>query len=317
MAVKYPMVLDSSLQAVRAIYPEKISVNENLAPLSDATIDGARELCQASVGDLVRVDTGDGSPAVYRVQEAEETEPGRVTLYMQHALCTLADAILPGKSTKQGSASELLAELLGAQTEVWWALGTVEVPEDRVLKWECDYTNVLQGLCDLLDELSGYALGFDMTSKPFTLSVLALSDEDGCECRLNRNIQSLTVTEDRSELCTRLYPTNGGTPIDADTIGEYGVISRSLSVEKGLTEDEIQAEAQRMFDAHKHPAVTVTIDAHDLSSITGEDMDSLVPGRVCRVCLPDRGRTIRQRIISRAYADLLGEPGRVTLTLAH
>ena len=311
-----PMVLDSNLRAVRAIYPEKISVNENLAPLSDATIDGARELCQASVGDLVRVDTGDGSPSVYRVQEAEETEPGRVTLYMQHALCTLADAIMPGKSTKQGSASELLAELLGAQNDVWWALGTVEVPEDRVLKWECDYTNVLQGLCDLLDELSGYALGFDMTSKPFTLSVLALSDEDGCECRLNRNIQSLTVTEDRSELCTRLYPTNGGAPIDADTIGEYGVISRSLSVEKGLTAEEIQAEAQRMFEAHKHPAVTVTIDAHDLSAITGEAMDALVPGRVCRVCLPDRGRTIRQRIISRAYADLLGEPGRVTLTLA-
>ena len=314
--MKYPMVLDKDLRAVRAIYPEKISVNENLAPLSDATIDGARELCQASVGDLVRVDTGNGSPAVYRVQEAEETEPGRVTLYMQHALCTLADAIMPGKSTKQGSASELLAELLGAQTEVWWALGTVEVPEDRVLKWECDYTNVLQGLCDLLDELSGYALGFDMTSKPFVLSVLALSNDDGCECRLNRNIQSLTVTEDRSELCTRLYPTNGGAPIDADTIGEYGVISRSLSVEKGLTAEEIQAEAQRMFEAHKHPAVTVTIDAHDLSAITGEDMDSLVPGRVCRVCLPDRGRTIRQRIISRAYADLIGEPGRVTLTLA-
>ena len=239
MAVKYPMVLDKDLRAVRALYPEKISVNASLVPLSDATIDGARELCQASVGDLVRVDTGDGQPAVYRVQEAEETEPGRVTLYMQHALCTLADAIMPGKSTKQGSASELLAELLGAQTEVWWALGTVEVPEDRVLKWECDYTNVLQGLCDLLDELSGYALGFDMTSKPFTLSVLALSDEDGCECRLNRNIQSLTVTEDRSELCTRLYPTNGGAPIDADTIGEYGVISRSLSVDKGLTADEI------------------------------------------------------------------------------
>lgn len=314
--MKYPMVLDKDLRAVRAIYPEKISVNENLAPLSDATIDGARELCQASVGDLVRVDTGDGSPSVYRVQEAEETEPGRVTLYMQHALCTLADAIMPGKSTKQGSASELLAELLGAQTEVWWALGTVDVPEGRVLKWECDYTNVLQGLCDLLDELSGYALGFDMTSKPFTLSVLALSDEDGCECRLNRNIQSLTVTEDRSELCTRLYPTNGGAPIDADTIGEYGVISRSLSIDKGLTAEEIQAEAQRMFDAHKHPAVTVTIDAHDLSAITGEAMDALVPGRVCRVCLPDRGRTIRQRIISRAYADLLGEPGRVTLTLA-
>ena len=314
--MKYPMVLDSNLRAVRSIYPEKISVNENLAPLSDATIDGARELCQASVGDMVRVDTGDGSPAVYRVQEAEETEPGRVTLYLQHALCTLADAIMPGKSTKQGSASELLAELLGAQTEVWWALGTVEVPEDRKLKWECDYTNVLQGLCDLLDELSGYALGFDMTSKPFTLSVLALSDEDGCECRLNRNIQSLTVTEDRSELCTRLYPTNGGAPIDADTIGDYGVISRSLSVEKGLTAEEIQAEAQRMFDAHKHPAVTVTIDAHDLSAITGEAMDALVPGRVCRVCLPDMGRTIRQRIISRAYADLLGEPGRVTLTLA-
>ena len=314
--MKYPMVLDSNLRAVRSIYPEKISVNENLAPLSDATIDGARELCQASVGDMVRVDTGDGSPAVYRVQEAEETEPGRVTLYLQHALCTLADAIMPGKSTKQGSASELLAELLGAQTEVWWALGTVEVPEDRKLKWECDYTNVLQGLCDLLDELSGYALGFDMTSKPFTLSVLALSDEDGCECRLNRNIQSLTVTEDRSELCTRLYPTNGGAPIDADTIGDYGVISRSLSVEKGLTAEEIQAEAQRMFEAHKHPAVTVTIDAHDLSAITGEAMDALVPGRVCRVCLPDMGRTIRQRIISRAYADLLGEPGRVTLTLA-
>ena len=68
-----PMVLDSNLRVVRALYPEKISVNENLAPLSDATIDGARELCQASVGDLVRLDTGVGKPAIYRVQEAEET----------------------------------------------------------------------------------------------------------------------------------------------------------------------------------------------------------------------------------------------------
>ncbi|MCI5771520.1 MAG: hypothetical protein MR021_01650, partial [Clostridiales bacterium] len=70
------------------------------------------------------------------------------------------------------------------------------------------------------------------------------------------------------------------------------------------------------LEAHKHPALSITLDAIDLSEATGEALDRLTLGRLCRVCLPEQGETLRRRIIRRVFPDVLGEPRRVRVTLA-
>ena len=52
------------------------------------------------------------------------------------------------------------------------------------------------------------------------------------------HLRSLTIETDRSELCTRLYLPGVEAPLEADTIAQWGVVSRSLDASSDLTEEE-------------------------------------------------------------------------------
>ena len=126
----------------------------------------------------------------------------------------------------------------------------------------------------------------------------------------------MRVEEDRSELCTRLHVNGLSSPLDADTIGAYGVITRYMDADPVIGSDELTKQGRAYLEAHKTPAVSVTMDAVDWYEATGEPFDRFTLGRVCRVCLPDYGKTIRQRVISLSWPDVYGQPDQVTVTLA-
>ena len=167
-----------------------------------------------------------------------------------------------------------------------------------------------------MDELTGYRLTFDQSVFPWVLNVEALTDDDGCECRLSRNLSSLRVEEDRSELCTRLYVSGLSSPMDADTIGTYGVVTRYMDADTDIGTEELTKQGRAYLEAHKEPAISVTMDAVDWYEATGEPFDRFTLGKVCRVCLPDYGRTIRQRVIALSWPDVYGQPDQVTVKLA-
>ena len=316
MAVRLPRLLDGSMKELARLNPVSLSLDENLSPLSTAEMALPEGECAAETGQFVELYTSHGSAGIFRVQQAEQDYGGRVTLALEHGLTTLGDGIMPGESEQSGTTRQLLADILACQPQTMWQLGTVVVPDSRTLTWKCDHSNLLESLCSLMDELTGYRLTYDQSVFPWVLNVEALTDADGCECRLSRNLSSLRVEEDRSELCTRLYVSGLSTPLDADTMGTYGVITRYMDADPDIGSDELEKQGRAYLEAHKTPAVSVTMDAVDWYEATGEPFDRFTLGRVCRVCLPDYGKVIRQRVISLSWPDVYGQPDQVTVTLA-
>ena len=316
MAVRLPRLLDSSMQELARLNPVSLSLDENLSPLSTAEMVLPEGECAAETGQFVELYTSHGSAGIFRVQQAEQDYGGRVTLALEHGLTTLGDGIMPGESEQSGTTRQLLSALLACQHQTMWQLGTVSVPDSRTLTWKCDNSNLLESLCSLMDELTGYRLTFDQSVFPWVLNVEALSDDDGCECRLSRNLSSLRVEEDRSELCTRLHVNGLSSPLDADTIGAYGVITRYMDADPDIGSDELTKQGRAYLEAHKAPAISVTMDAVDWYEATGEPFDRFTLGRVCRVCLPDYGKVIRQRVLALSWPDVYDQPDQVTVTLA-
>lgn len=316
MAVRLPRLLDGSMKELARLNPVSLSIDENLSPLSTAEMVLPEGECAAETGQFVELYTSHGSAGIFRVQQAEQDYGGRVTLALEHGLTTLGDGIMPGESEQSGTTRQLLADILACQPQTMWQLGTVAVPDSRTLTWKCDHSNLLESLCSLMDELTGYRLTYDQSVFPWVLNVEALTDDDGCECRLSRNLSSLRVEEDRSELCTRLYVNGLASPLDADTIGTYGVVTRYMDADPDIGPDELTKQGRAYLEAHKTPAVSVTMDAVDWYEATGEPFDRFTLGKVCRVCLPDYGRTIRQRVIGLSWPDVYGQPDQVTVKLA-
>lgn len=316
MAVRLPRLLDSSMKELARLNPASLSLDENLSPLSTAQMVLPEGECAAETGQFVELYTSHGSAGVYRVQQAEQDYGGRVTLALEHGLTTLGDGIMPGDDEKTGTARELVTEILSFQPQAMWTLGTVAVPDDRTLTWKNDNANLLESLCGLMDELTGYRLTYEQSVFPWVMNIEALPDADGCECRLSRNLSSLRVEEDRSELCTRLHVNGLSAPLDADTIGTYGVITRYMDADPDLGEEELTRQATAALEAHKHPSISVTMDAVDWYEATGEPFDRFTLGTVCRVCLPEYGKTIRQRVTALSWPDVFGQPDQVSVTLA-
>ncbi|MGN0970884.1 MAG: phage tail protein, partial [Aristaeellaceae bacterium] len=316
MAVRLPRLLDGSMQELARLNPASLSLDENLAPLSTAQMVLPEGACAAETGQFVALYTSHGSAGIYRVQQAEQDYGGRVTLALEHGLTTLGDAIMPGEGEQSGTARQLVSAILACQPQTMWVLGTVSVPDSLTLTWKNDHANLLESLCSLMDELPGYRLTFDQSVFPWVLNIEALQDADGCECRLSRNLSSLRVEEDRSELCTRLYVNGLASPLDADTIGAWGVVTRYMDADPDIGTDELTKQGRSYLEAHKSPSISVTMDAVDWYEATCEPFDRFTLGKVCRVCLPDYGKTIRQRVIGLSWPDVYGQPDQVTVKLA-
>ena len=126
------------------------------------------------------------------------------------------------------------------------------------------------------------------------LNLVALDDSDFCEVRLSRNVSSLQMETDRSDLCTRLYVPGLDAPMDADTIGKWGVVARRLDADQEIGQEAINRLASEYLDKHKEPKISMTISAIDWYQETGVKLDHFAIGRICRVCLP--GQVVRQRI---------------------
>ena len=97
----------------------------------------------------------------------------------------------------------------------------------------------------------------------------------------------------------------------------YGIISK-VEVDSSLeTTAELTAWANERLDKHAQPVVTVTVDGMDLAGATGESLDALTLGRLCRIPLPEFNTTIEERIIELNYRDKKNQPEAVRITLGN
>lgn len=317
-AVNLPRLLDSGWQEVRRVHPLEMSLTMTTKSLSYAVMTLEQDDAEGiAVGAFMELFTNQGSMGVFRVQSLIREEKA-VSLELSHAAVTLNDAVIPGEMKEADeSLRAALTRLMDAQPVKHWTLGTVAVPDDKTMRWSYAYDVLWEKIAEIMTNFPGYQLAYDTSVYPWVLSVQEAPQEVSCELRLNRNLDSAMVEYDRSELCTRLYVDGIAEPIDADTIGQYGVISRSMLGDQDFGEDYWREEARLYLERHKHPMLTITLNAEELSHLTGEPLDRLTLGTLCRAALPDRGETVLQHIVELHWGDVYGKPDSVSVSMSN
>ena len=316
-SIPLPMLLSPSLEPLMRLHPTRLSVTLNLRPPSRATMFLPPEET-VTLRQLVEVYTPQGSAGVFRVTAVDEVPGEGSEVTLQHGVITLADALIPGSGNLLAPPREVLQTLLDCQTAAQrWELGDVEIPASQQLACSYNNSNVLSAILSLLDELPDYRLELDQTRNPWKINVRALSGEDACECRLTRNLTSLTISRDDSDLCTQVYVTGLRNPLrNEDAIRDWGLVNRFVSANRRLGAAALTALGEQYLASHSQPALTVRMDALDLHLATGEPFDSFTLGRVCRVALPERGAVVRQRVVAVEYDDIIITPEIAHVTLA-
>lgn len=332
--IRYPRLLNPSLKEQCRLRPSRLQVTERLAPLSGAEMTLPEGEAAVSPGMFAELYDACGSMGVFRIAQCSRTlgTSGGQTVTLEHGLATLGDDVLPGYTELGGTGmttSAVLRQLLERQTVQRWILGDCEYTEELAYSWENE--NLLTALLSVASPLPGHPVWcFDQSVIPWRLHLRQASEEI-CECRMSRGLEKVTLTYDRQNLCTRLYPlgygegadqlniagVNGGSPyLQADTAGEEGIVTRvwtDTSITEAFT---LLAAAQRELEASCRPQITVELTGSELVSLTGESLDRLKVGRLCRIPLPEEKTAILQRIIIAHHPDVMNAPEQVRLTLA-
>ena len=312
-------VLDGDMRELRRLHPTQQSVDDRVTPLSTASLT-LPEGEHVAFGEWVEVFTQSGSAGVYRVVSASETYTGEASAELEHGICALGDAIIPGKGTISGTLSEVLSAMLGYQVVVaggapLWALGSVAT--NAQASFDHDSTNLLSAVLAVVPD--GYMLTFDQSALPWRIGVSAMETMPSCEGRLSRNLRSVTVTVDEEDFCTRIYCNMLPAPgyMDGPTVGTWGVKAKTITAQENVTQESLTAYITQYLEDHKNPRVSIECDAEDLSSITGENIDRMEKGRLFRLALPDYGVAMEERILSVHTGSAYDDPERVRLTLAN
>lgn len=314
-----------SLTPARKIRPEKMSLRlterDSTAEMTPDSMDGITH------GVWIQTERGPGAGTVWRVRGIRQdygTDMPNASL--EHAINTLKDRILFGEVTPAmmgGSETSCTAKqavqyILSKQSD--WKLGTFAFNESAAYKFDGD--TLLDALETVSDTLEDCWWSYDFSSYPFKLNITKQPADVACVLRPGRNITALNLSIDRTGMYTRFYPIGkDDLHISGDYVSrnedKYGVIAK-VEVDQSLeTEAQLRSWAKHQLRRHAEPRVTATVGALDLAEATGESMDALTLGRMCRIPLTDFGTEITERITEADYDDVVHMPEVARLTLAN
>jgi len=264
------------------------------------------------------------------------SEDGKtITYQLEHVLATLLDDVLFRYHQIGGTGiytAGILQYILNAQTTTRWQLGTVEFSKQFMYKFENE--NLLAALFAVPKPfVEDYMWTWDTTSYPWTLNLLAASNEPGPQIRYRKNLRGVTKEEDPTHLCTRLYalgygegvnqltieevnPT-GQPYIDTDTQAQYGIISRVWVDRRYEHAETLYETARAMLEKLKIPRVTYSVEAADLYQLTRDLIDKFQLGAQVGVIDEELGIDFTSRVVGISKSDVTGAPGDIRLEIAN
>lgn len=314
-----------SLEQKRRIVPEKLSLTiterDSTASMVPDSLSGI------TVKSWFLDETNPGKGIVWRVKSIGNDYSNETpTVELEHVITSLRDRILFGEVTPEMmgggtscTARQAVEYILRRSDD--WKLGSFGF--DGVSNpYKFDGDSLYDALVKVTKSLKDAWWSYDLTAYPFKLNITKRSETAGTELRCGRNLVSITRTQDTANMYTRFYPIGkddlhiGGNYVERNT-GSYGVIEH-VEVNSGLeTEAELIRWANEKLDVHAQPLDTIEIEGLELADATGEPLDRLRIGRVCRVPLPDYGTVIEEKITQIRYQDKLFSPEVVQITLAN
>ena len=275
-------------------------------------------------------DVEPGAGIVWRVASIrQEFATATPTVHLEHMINSLRDRIMFGEvdaATMSGrlgattcTAQEAIEYILSQQSD--WVLYSFDF-DDVEGPYKFNGDTLYDALSHVSSTLDGAWWSYDFSVYPFRLSITNKASGVGSELIPGRNLSAITKTVDKSGMYTRFYPIGkDDLHITGDYVSKnestYGVIAKvetDLSLE---TEDELTAWANERLRKHADPAVTVEVEGLELADATGEGLDRMRLGRICRVSLSEFGVTIQERITELYYADKAHDRESVTITLSN
>lgn len=320
---------EKSLTPRTKFQPEKLSLTLT-ERTSTATMTVSEDAPEMTVGDWMKMEDGPGAGIVWRIKSIDDQyDRATKTVNLEHIINTLRDRII---------IDEVKSEYISGSAGVWptngdtarfilenwqstWRLGGVADGEVRN-----PYSFNGDDLFSALETVSGTIEDcfwhYDMSSYPFRIDLVYLSPSVVSEMRTDRNIRTLKKTIDRTGMYTRIFPIGKddlripGGSISMNT-EIYGAIHKTETDESKETADELYWWAYEKLRKHCYPTVTISISGLDLAEATGETLDKLRVGYMCRVPLPEYNTTITERVTKLSYSDVINDPMNVTVTLSN
>ena len=314
--INYPRIITNS--GVTRITPVSASIDLKLMPLSSAEL----ELLPGETipaRSYVEMFTENGSAGIFRSRPITERYGSRSThVALEHAATEMNDWKTEKISEQEKAANVAISTIFNSYGGSRWALGTISPTANVILS--ANYSGVLDAIIDIVEQLPDYMITFNQSVTPWTLNVVARPSAVSAEGRLSRNIESVEISRDDSELYNRVYIEGVTGHLDDTTSqNQYGIVEYHIT-ETGYTAAQAQRIAQAFLDAHKEPKLSVTIDAVDLFAITGESWDKLEIGKRYRLTIPEDGVVIEQLVVGLHYDEEYAEgsciPERAHVTLA-
>ena len=353
--VKKPVLLDEHLQDSELLYPVKGSLKLEMTNVSEAT----RTLCNDAEGlpmhAWVKMYNQFGFVGIFRRTSRNNNITVDKTYTLRHGIDILQDSVYAAETEFSGTKAEFITALLNQQTQLIqgpednsprkpWVLGSCA--DTSSYTKSINYDNLLDLLLGLVDDSSGYYFTYDQTVWPWTVSLVAKTNDVKSEFRLSRNIDKCKIKDNDSELCTRLIlnvnemvndtelaQKTGKTVKQNESVirtydntaaqANYGIIVKTADID--VTADtfpngpfpEADAWAADFLARRAAPQLQVQIDGFVLKKITNEDWDESKIGTVCRVSLSDYPAPIDERTVTITYPDLYDVPDKVTVSLAN
>ena len=325
------------VEAYEGFQPESMGLNLEERN-STATITLSPEQPQMTVGMWLRDDTEPGLGMVWRVKTVnEQYDRKTVTATLEHISATLKDLlifgevnwkIMAGSASATGCTPRQAVNYICNQTGGLWALAEIAEEWDDPLNpvtfpYVFNGDNLFSALETVAGSLQDSYLEFGTDSIPFYVAIRKASSDVAAEMRLNRNIQSIRKTIDRSKMFTRFYPIGQkdlhltGNPYRSRNEATYGVISKVATDQTITTQAGLEAWAAEQLQRHADPSVTVQISGVDLGRATGEPLDWVEINKRCRVPLPEFGTVITEKVTKISWPDKVREKDRFTVTLAN
>lgn len=342
--VKRPVLLNSDLSESMILYPSKAQLTLNLNGVSTCQLTMAKwsdSLTQIRMHSWIKIYNQHGFVGIFRRTSANKNIPSDHTIQLRHGIDILQDSLWMTETDFSGSTTSFLTALLNQQTALIngvkpWVLGTCE--DTSTIQRKISYNNLLELITGMEDPAGDYYFTYDQTDFPWVLNYVRKSTEPECEFRLSRNLTKVRISENDSELCTRLILNiNQMVTITDQDAGDsrqenqstktvynntaaqavYGIITKTTDIDLADHPEGAAAFAQKFLKDRSAPLLQIQADGYDLKSVTGFDWDETQLGKLCQVAVPDYDTAYTERVVTVQYPDLLGQPCTVSVSLAN
>ena len=248
------------------LLPESLQLSMRVEGLSSATMTLGKGNPEVAIGKWVRVYAPNGEwTYMYVKNRKKDYTTGIVTLTLEHIFGLLQDMIVFGEITPETITGTTGATKMFPDAAINYMLDRQvfvigDTSNNKIFTLtDCDYTSgddneqgwkflnndIFSALNSITESLDDCQWEFDFTyaTLPFGLKLKTIPDTATMEMRRDRNIESLSITVDKSQMYTRAYPT-GKNDLHIDSVND------DLEILSVSSERRIVVTVDRSIRAH-------------------------------------------------------------------